>query len=106
MTRSITQGVYPTIRIPARGVGTLHMGAGPHERTETRTNRRNGYRSRTWDTRVGTIRFAIPKLLQGTDYSEFLESRRRSGENPRRDHSRDLRASGHAQGISWCNYWA
>ena len=57
---------------------TQQIGAGPHERTETRTNSRNGYRPRTWDTRVGTIRLAIPQLRQGTDYPEFLEPRRRS----------------------------
>src|ERR1700761_2328503 len=31
-------------------------------RSEDRTNTRNGYRSREWDTRVGTIDLAIPKL--------------------------------------------
>ena len=31
-------------------------------RDEGRVNRRNGYRSREWDTRAGTIDLAIPKL--------------------------------------------
>ncbi len=35
--------------------------AGYGERTEERTNSRNGYRHRDWDTRVGTIDLAIPK---------------------------------------------
>ena len=36
--------------------------AGYGERTPERVNSRNGYRERTWDTRVGTIELAIPKL--------------------------------------------
>jgi transposase-like protein len=31
------------------------------ERTPERVNRRNGYRERDWDTRVGTMELAIPK---------------------------------------------
>ena len=37
-------------------------GAPYGERSEDRTNRRNGYRTRGWDTRTGTIDLAIPKL--------------------------------------------
>ena len=36
------------------------IGAAPYERTETRSAYRNGYRTRTWDTRVGTIELKIP----------------------------------------------
>src|SRR4051794_24470678 len=36
--------------------------AGYGERTPARTNSRNGYRARDWDTRAGTIELAIPKL--------------------------------------------
>ncbi len=44
-----------------------------------RVNQRNGYRERRWDTRVGTIDLAIPKLRKGTYFPEWLlESRRRS----------------------------
>ena len=38
------------------------IGADRHERTPERTGHRNGYRMRTWDTRVGTIERAIPKV--------------------------------------------
>jgi len=31
-----------------------HVGASRHERSAGRTGQRNGYRERTWDTRVGT----------------------------------------------------
>ncbi len=34
------------------------------ERSDDRTNSRNGYRHRDWDTRVGTIDLAIPKLRE------------------------------------------
>lgn len=49
------------------------------ERSEERTNRRNGYRSRRWDTRVGTIDLAIPKLRSGSYFPDWLlEPRRRA----------------------------
>lgn len=34
-----------------------------------RVNRRNGYRTRRWDTRVGTIDLRIPKLREGPLFS-------------------------------------
>jgi hypothetical protein len=34
-------------------------------RSAERVNSRNGYRAREWDTRVGTIEVAIPKLRSG-----------------------------------------
>jgi hypothetical protein len=36
------------------------------ERSPERTNRRNGYRERAWDTRAGTIELFIPRLRQGS----------------------------------------
>jgi putative transposase len=46
---------------------------------ERRTTRRNGYRERAWDTRVGEIELAIPKLRSGPAYfPSFLEPRRRA----------------------------
>jgi putative transposase len=35
-------------------------------RSDERTNTRNRYRHREWDTRAGTIDVAIPKLRQGS----------------------------------------
>ncbi len=44
-----------------------------------RVNQRNGYRERRWDTRVGTIPLAIPKLRRGSYFPEWLlEPRRRA----------------------------
>ena len=34
-------------------------------RSPDRTNRRNGYRQREWDTRTGTIELAIPEVAGG-----------------------------------------
>ncbi len=49
--------------------------------SEDRVNRRNGYRDRRWDTRVGSIELAIPKLRQGSYFPDWLlERRRRAGQ--------------------------
>src|SRR6266498_2048156 len=42
------------------------IGAAPYERSSGRAAYRNGYRTRTWDTRVGTIELKIPKVTAGT----------------------------------------
>ncbi len=48
--------------------------------SEERVNRRNGYRRREWDTRVGTIELAIPKLRSGSYFPDWLAERRRRAE--------------------------
>jgi putative transposase len=54
-------------------------GAGYGERSPDRLNSRNGYRTRRWDTRTGSIELAIPKLRQGTYFPDWLlEPRRRA----------------------------
>ena len=54
-------------------------GADYGERSDERVNRRNGYRSRPWDTRAGTIALEIPKLREGTYFPDWLlEPRRRA----------------------------
>ena len=54
-------------------------GAAYGERHPERTNRRNGYRERAWDTRLGTIALPIPKLRHGSYFPEWLlEPRRRA----------------------------
>jgi putative transposase len=54
-------------------------GAGYGERHPERSNRRNGYRERTWDTRVGTMALQIPKLRRGSYFPDWLlEPRRRA----------------------------
>ena len=51
-------------------------GAGYGERTPERVNSRNGYRHRDFDTRVGTLDVAIPKLRTGSYFPEWLLERR------------------------------
>jgi putative transposase len=54
-------------------------GADYRERTDERTNKRNGYRERTWDTRAGTIDLQIPKIREGSYFpSWLLEPRKRA----------------------------
>ena len=55
-------------------------GAGYGERSPERTNSRNGYRHRDFDTRVGTIDVAIPKLRQGSYFPDWLLERRKRAE--------------------------
>jgi transposase-like protein len=56
---------------------TGFIGAGPHERTATRTNQRNGHRSRLVSTPAGDVELEIPKLRQGSFFPSLLERRRR-----------------------------
>ncbi|GER23713.1 hypothetical protein NCCP1664_22080 [Zafaria cholistanensis] len=46
-------------------------------RSEERTNSRNGYRYRGFDTRAGTLDVAVPKLRQGSYFPDWLLERRR-----------------------------
>ncbi len=59
---------------------SMQCGAGYDERSDERVNSRNGYRHRPWDTRVGTIDLAVPKLRQGVYSPEFLLTPRRRAE--------------------------
>jgi putative transposase len=54
------------------------IGAELGERSLERITHRNGYRSRDWDTRVGSIELAIPRLRTGSYFPSFLEPRRRA----------------------------
>ncbi|BBX82620.1 hypothetical protein MAUB_04930 [Mycolicibacterium aubagnense] len=55
-------------------------GAGYGERSAERTNSRNGYRHRQFDTRAGTLDLAIPKLRQGSYFPDWLLERRKRAE--------------------------
>jgi putative transposase len=55
-------------------------GASYGERSPERVNIRNGYRERDWDTRVGTIELAIPKLRAGSYFPDWLLQPRRRAE--------------------------
>jgi hypothetical protein len=45
---------------------------------ERRLTRRNGYRERRWDTRMGTVELAIPRVRDGSYFPSLLEPRRRA----------------------------
>jgi len=46
--------------------------AAPGERASERRNQRNGYRSRDWETRAGTVVLRILKLHRGSYFPAFL----------------------------------
>jgi transposase-like protein len=67
-----------TERLMAEEVEVI-CGAGYGERSDERMNRRNGYRERVFDTRVGTIDLQIPRLREGSYFPGWLlEPRRRA----------------------------
>jgi len=51
-------------------------GAEYGERSDDRSNIRNGYRDRLWETRAGSVDLRIPKLRRGSYFPGFLEPRR------------------------------
>jgi len=53
------------------------IGARRYERTDTRSNERNGTRSRVLATQAGDIELKIPKLRSGSFFPSLLEPRRR-----------------------------
>jgi putative transposase len=61
--------------IEAEATGVI--GAAPHERSDERTNYRNGHRPRLLSTKAGDIELKIPKLRQGSFFPQILERRRR-----------------------------
>ena len=66
---------YASERLMATEVDQL-TGAAAGARSPERVNYRNGYRERGWETRVGRIELAIPKLRKGSYFPAFLEPRR------------------------------
>jgi putative transposase len=66
-------------RLMAAEVDAL-AGAGWGEQSPERVNHRNGYRQRPFDTRVGSIDLAIPKLRRGSYFPDWLLDPRRRAE--------------------------
>ncbi len=56
---------------------SVFIGAEPGERTDTRTNQRNGHRPKVVSTPAGDLELKIPKLRHGSFFPELLEPRRR-----------------------------
>ncbi len=59
---------------------SMQCQAGYREHSAERVNSRNGYRERRWDTRVGSIDLAVPKLREGSYYPAWLLTHRRRAE--------------------------
>ena len=76
LLRSMVETLVATLM---SAVADAACGAAYGARQAERTNRRNGYRERGWDTRLGTIPLQIPKLRQGSYFPDWLlEPRRRA----------------------------
>jgi transposase-like protein len=72
-----------TVHLLAQGVMEAEVteltGVPKGERApDRRLTQRNGYRDRRWDTRVGTIDLAIPRVRDGSYFPSLLEPRRRA----------------------------
>jgi len=85
--RKVGLGLEPdflreAIRVMSEALMELEVsqqaGAGRYERSEQRRTYRNGYRERTWQTRVGDIALRIPKLREGSYFPSLLEPRRQA----------------------------
>ena len=55
-----------------------HLGAERYQRSSDRQGERNGYRDRTWDTRVGTLELRVPRVRDGSFFPGLLEPRKRA----------------------------
>lgn len=71
-------GAFANVLMSAEASATCMAAYG--ERTDERVNSRNGYRDRKWDTRVGTVDLAVPKLREGNYYPDWLLTHRRRAE--------------------------
>ena len=56
---------------------SARTGAGYSERSTERVTHRNGYRSRQWDSRMGTMDLRIPRLREGSYFPSLLKPQRR-----------------------------
>ena len=73
VNRLLTGALQALIELEA----TAAIGAGPHERTPTRTTQRNGSRPKTLTTAAGDVTVTIPKTRTGSFFPSLLEPRRR-----------------------------
>ena len=74
----LREGLRVLIQAVMEAEVATKTGAGLGERSSERTTYRNGYRTRPWDTRVGTLELQVPKVREGSYFPSLLEPRRRS----------------------------
>ena len=73
----IRKGVELVLQALIDAEATEAIGAARYERSETRTNQRNGSRDRLLTTKAGDVGLKIPKLRKGSFFPSILERRRR-----------------------------
>jgi transposase-like protein len=70
------------VKILAQAVMELEVkqktGAEINERSPERLTYRNGYRTRQWDTRAGSVSLEIPRLREGSYFPSLLDPRKRA----------------------------
>ena len=52
---------------------TVKIGAAYGKGSPDRVTQRNGYRTKSWDTRMDTMEMRIPKLRDGSNFPSLLE---------------------------------
>ncbi len=78
-TDFLREGVKPLAEAVMEAEVTELTGVPHGERDpERRLTHRNGYRERRWDTRVGTVELAIPRVRDGSYLPSLIEPRRRA----------------------------
>lgn len=73
----IRKGVELVLQALLETESTEVVGAGCFERSDARTNQRNGSRERLLTTKAGDVELKIPKLRKGSFFPSILERRRR-----------------------------
>jgi transposase-like protein len=73
----IRKGVELVLQALIEAEASEVVGAGRYERSDTRTNQRNGSRERLLTTKAGDVELRIPKLRRGSFFPAILERRRR-----------------------------
>lgn len=54
------------------------LGAGPYERSEERAGHANGYKDKTWNTRLGALELKVPQVRGMSFYPQCLDKGSRS----------------------------
>jgi transposase-like protein len=77
MTDTIRSSLEWVLQQLIEAEATAVIGAGSHERTESRMAQGNGHRPKLISTGAGDVELAIPKLRQGSFFPSLLERHRR-----------------------------
>jgi Transposase, Mutator family len=90
-TDVLREGIRVLAQVLMDAEVSSQIGAELYERTDARVAHRNGYRTRTWDTLVGTIELQVPKIAPGSYFPSLLEPPPAGGEGPGRGDPGGLR---------------